>query len=103
MSKRLDIGNLPSRRGNKKQKVDSSTPSTTPVVVLDNIAFVAKPKVDASLTHPDVDPSKPPPVGPLDSGPLTILRSEAVTNKDVAICYDMSVKEFERSIVNEKL
>lgn len=69
-------------------------------MVLDHAAPVAKPKVDAS------------PVSPSDSGLLTILRSkglawerfkQAVANKDIAICYGMSVKEFERSIVHEKL
>ena len=86
--------------------------SNTLVVVLDHAAPVAKPKVDASLTRPDVDLSKPPPVGLLDSGPMTILRSKglawerfkhAVIDKDVTICYDMSLKEFEQSIVHEKL
>ncbi|KAL0001431.1 hypothetical protein SO802_015212 [Lithocarpus litseifolius] len=87
--------------GNKKQKVDSSTPSTTPVVDLNHAAPVTKPKVDASLTRL---------VGPPDSGPLTILRSEglawerfkeAVIDKDVVI--DMSVMKFERSKVHEKV
>ena len=71
---------------------------------------MAKPKVDASPTRPDVDPSKPPPVGPPDNGPMNLLRSEglawdrfkqAVTDKDIAICYDMFVKKFERSTVHD--
>ncbi|KAL0015451.1 hypothetical protein SO802_002520 [Lithocarpus litseifolius] len=78
VSKSLDTSNLPNRQGNKKQKVDSSTPSTIHVMALDHAALGAKPKVNASLTCPDVDPSKPSPVGPLDSGPMTFLKSEGL-------------------------
>ena len=108
VSKRLDTSNLPNYRGKKKQKVDSSTPSTTPIMVLNHATPVAKPKVDASPTHLDVDPSKPPSIGPPDNGPMTLLRSEglawdrfkqAVIDKDITICYNMFVKKFERSIV----
>ena len=67
VSKRLDTGNLPSRRGNKKLKVNSSTSFVTIVVVLDHAAPVAKPKVDTSHSHSDIDPSKPP-IGPSNSG-----------------------------------
>ena len=74
MSKRLDRGNLPSHRGNKKLKVESSTPSVT---LVDHATPVAKPKVDASHSCLDVDPSKPP-IGPFDSGPMTFLRSEGL-------------------------
>ena len=113
VSKKLDIGNLPSSQGNKKQKVDFSTPFTTPIVVLDLAASVAKPTISkgkGSLSHPDVDSAKPSPTRPPDSGPMTFLRSEGlpwdkfkqvVTDKDIAICYDMSVKEFERSTVHD--
>ena len=92
VSKRLDTSNLPNCRGNKKLKVDSSTPSTVLVMVLNHATPVAKPKVDAFLTRLDIDPSKPPPIGPPDSGLMTFLRSEgltwdrfeqAVTNKDI--------------------
>ena len=81
MSKKLDTGNLPSRRGNKKQKVDSSTLSTTPVVVLDPATPVAKTtifKVKDFLPHPSADSSNPSPVGPLDNGLMILLRSEGL-------------------------
>ena len=70
-------------------------------MVLDHAAPVTKPKVDAFLTRPNADPSKPPLVGPPDSGLITLLRSEglawdkfkqAVTDKDITICYNMSVE-----------
>ena len=53
----------------------------------------------------EVTLSKPP-----SGSPMTLLRSEglawerfqqAVSKEDVAICYNMSVKEFERSIVHD--
>jgi len=81
MSKKLDTGNLPSRRGNKKQKVDSSTLSTTPVVVLNPATPVAKTtisKVKDSLPHPGADSSNPSPAGPLGNGPMILLRSEGL-------------------------
>ena len=105
MSKKLDMGNLPSRQGNKKQKVDSSMLPTTLVMVLDLAASVAKTmtsKVEDSLPCSGADLSNP--VGPLDNGPMTLLRSEGlawdrfkqvVTDKDITIYYDMFMKEFE--------
>ena len=112
MSKKLDTGNLPSCRGNKKQKVDSSTSSITPVMLLDLANLAANPtisKVEDSLPHLGANPSKPSPTGPLNSGLITLLRSkglawdrfkQAMIDKDIAIFYDISVKEFEWSIVH---
>ena len=57
------------------------------------------------LSSLEVTLSKPP-----SGSPMTLLRSEglawerfqqAVYEEDVAICYNMSVKEFERSIVHD--
>lgn len=83
-------------------------PYTTPIMVLDHTAFAAKlmiPKVDASLPRPNVDSSNPPLKAPLfDDSPMTLLRNEnlawnrfkqVVRNKDISICYDMTIKEFE--------
>ena len=114
VSKKLDIGNLPSHRGNKKQKVDSSTPSAIPIVVLDPAAPIAKsmvPKIDASLPRLDAKPSNPSFKAPLSNdSPLTLLRSEnlawnkfkqVVRNEVVFVCYDMSIKEFEHSTIHD--
>ena len=61
----------------------------------------------------DVDPSNPPkvtPSKPPSGSPITLLRSEGLawerfqqvmSDKDIAIYYDMSMKEFERSTVHE--
>ena len=83
-------------------------------MVLDPAALVAKlviPKVDASLPCPDVDPSNPSLKAPLsDDGAMTLLRSEnlawnrfkqVVINKDISVCYDMTVKEFEHSTTHD--
>ena len=104
VSKRMDTGNLPSRRGNKKQKVDLPTKSIA-VVVLNYLAPTTKSRADTSSTRPGVNASKPSRIAP-----MTFLESEdlgwekfnqAVTDKDVAICYDMSMKEFEHSTVHD--
>lgn len=81
MSKGLDMGNLPNLQGNKKQKFDSLTSSITLVVVLDPVAPVANPtvsKVEDSLPRLGAELSKPSPIGLLDSGPMTLLRSEGL-------------------------
>jgi len=52
VSKRVDIGNLPSHQRNKKQKVDPLMTSTPLVVVLDHLALVAKPKASTSPSRP---------------------------------------------------
>ena len=102
LSKTLDTGSLPSRRGNKKPRHGSSKPAiveTSPSVLL----AVAK-QSSAVKTPPDANPSNSPFIGPPNSGPMTLLRNEglawdrfkqAVTDKDIAIYYDIFVKEFE--------
>ena len=62
--------------------------------------------LDLDLSNPpEVTPSKP-----LSGSPMTLFKSEGlawesfqqvVSEEDVAICYDMSVKEFERSTVHD--
>ena len=61
----------------------------------------------------DLDSSNPPevtPSKPLSGSPMTLLRSEGlawerfqqvVSEEDVAICYNMFVKEFKRSTVHD--
>ena len=73
VSKRVDTGNLPSHRGNKKQKVDPLMTSSQPVMVLDHPAPVAKPKASTSLTRPGVNMSKS-----SDSGPMSLLENEGL-------------------------
>ena len=102
--KRVDTRNLPTRRGNKKQKVDPSTKST-PVMVLDHPTPTTKSRAGTSPTHPSVNISKP-----SNAAPMTYLESEdlawekfnqAATDEDVAICCNMSMKKFGHSIVHD--
>lgn len=90
MSKMIDTGNLPSRRGHKRQKVVMSTPAKTPVVKLN------PPSTKAHVVVPTFEaPSL------LRSEALAWTRfKEAVRHKDVLACYDMSIKEFEYSTVH---
>ena len=119
MSKKLDMGNLPSRQGNKRSRVDSSMPSKTPAVVVLNpttpLTTTVQPpvasKADTPLPCPDVVLSNSSPkANPPEDGPMTLLRSEnlawsrfkqVVRNEDVSICYDMSGKEFEHSTIHD--
>ena len=82
-------------------------------MLLDPANLTANPtisKVEDSLPHPSANPSKPSPTEPPDSGLMTFLRSEglawdrfkqAMTDKDIAICYNIFLKEFERSTVHD--
>lgn len=104
MSKKLDTSNLPSHRGNKRPRVDSSMPSKTPVIILNPAAlpaFVQRPmvpKVDAPIPRPNAELSSS---SPKALPPETVSRfKQVVRNKDVSICYDMSVKEFEYSTIH---
>ena len=75
-------------------------------MVLDPVAPTVKPtipKIDASRPCPSANLSNLPFKAPLSNdGPMTLLKSEnlawnrfkqVVRNKDISICYDMSVKE----------
>ena len=109
-------GKLPSHRGNKKPKLGSFTLSKSFVVELNpsvppaaSIQPSMAPKANTPL--PNASPSLNPITATLpESRPLTLLRSEglawerfqqAVTDKDIIICYDISVKEFERSTIHD--
>ena len=116
VSMMVDIGNLPSCQRSKRPKVDSSIHAKAPIVELD------PPAVETPVVVPlEVPSSKTPSC--LDSvlstvphaeDPVTashtFLRSEAlaknrfkivVKQEDVMACYDMSIKEFERSIIHD--
>ncbi|KAK9991016.1 hypothetical protein SO802_026001 [Lithocarpus litseifolius] len=105
-----EIWSLSSRRGHKKARHGSSKPG---VVKTGSFVPSAPAKQPPTMQILNVDPSNPPEVTsskPPSGSPMTILRSEglswerfqqAMSDEDVAICYDMSVKEFERSIVHD--
>ena len=65
---------------------------------------------NVNMSNPSNATPSNPPTRPLNSDLITLLRSEglawdrfkqAVIDKDVAICYDMSVKEFEQSTIHD--
>ena len=107
------MGILPSRRGNKKPKHGSSRSGVIETSLLIPPANVKQPSTMQILdmvpyNPPDVTLSKPP-NRPPNSGPKTLLKSEGlacdrfkqvVSDKDVAICYDKSMKDFKQSTVN---
>ena len=110
--KNLDIGNLPSRRGKKAKHVSSQTTKPNLPPLQPSIKIY---DVDSS-TPTETTPSKTPPskTVPTTSQPSThvptnIIENEnlawerfqkAVTNEDINVCYDMSLKDFEHSGVH---
>ena len=110
LSKMVDMGSLPSHWGHKKARHGSSKSEVVKVGFVVPSTSVKQPSavqilnLDLSNTL-EVTLSKPP-----SGSPMTLLRSEglawerfqqAVSEEDVAICYNMSVKEFERSTVHD--
>ena len=114
LSKNLDIGNLPSRRGKKAKHVPSqiakpNLPPPQPSIEIYDVD---------SYTPTETTPSKTPPsktTVPATSQPSThvptnIIKNEnlawerfqkAVTDEDINVCYDMSLKDFEHSGVHD--
>ena len=107
MSKNLDIGNLPCRRGKKAKHVSSQT--TKPNLPLPQLSIKIY-DVDSS-TPTETTPSKTPPSKtvpatsqPSAHVPTNIIENEnlawerfqkVVTEEDINVCYDMSLKDFE--------
>ena len=113
MSRIVDVGNLPTRRGQKRAKVDPSSCGKAPLVesnssLVENPIEVPSSEVPSSEAPPCPNPksSKTPSM----STSFTFIRSEAlawnrfkmvVKEDDVMACYDMSVKEFEHSTIHD--
>lgn len=113
ISKMVDTRSLPSCQGNKKLKLSTFTPSKPPIMknnpfipptAYNRPSMAKTPLTDANLSL------NPYAATPPKNCPLTLLRSkgitwdsflQAVTDKNVTIFYDMSVKEFERSTVHD--
>ena len=113
LSKSLDLGNLPSRRGKKakhgsSQVIKPNIPSSQPVKIYN---------VDSS-TPIETTPSKTPPSKrtvpttsqPSQQVPSNIIENEdlawelfqkAVLDEDIDVYYDMSLKDFEHSGVHD--
>lgn len=103
VSKIINIGSIPSRRGHKKANHGLSKLE----VVKFGSVVPPGPSKQMFVQILDLDSSNPPEVTPSKPSSdilMTLLKSEgldwerfqqAITNEDVAIYYDMSVKEFE--------
>ena len=116
ISRTLDIGNLLSCRGNKKPNLalllrpsplSSKLIPFVPPTASNQPSTIPK----ANTLLPNRSPSSnPSTAAPLKGRLLTLLRSkslawerlqQAVTDKVIIICYDMSVKEFERPTIHD--
>ena len=114
LSKNLDIGNLPSRRGKKAKHMSSQTtkPNLPPPQLSIKIYDVN------SSTPTETMPSKtnsskmtvPATSQPSPQVPTNIIENEnlawehfqkAVTDEDINVCYDISLKDFEHSGVHD--
>ena len=110
LSKIIDMGSLPSHRGHKKARHRSSKSG---LVKACSVVPLAPAKQPSTLQILDLDSSNPPKATsskPPSGSPMTLLRSEGlawerfqqvVFKEDIAIYYDMFVKEFERSTVHD--
>ena len=114
LSKMLDLGNLPNCQGNKKAKHGSSKPG-----VVKSSSIIPPAFQQPSIQIHDLDSSIPVVVTlskpivttssqPSRRIPMNLLKNEdlawerfqkAMTDEDMAVCYDMSLKEFEHSAV----
>ena len=115
LSKTLNLGNLPSHRGNKKAKHGSFKPGVVKFGL--PIPSTSQPSIQVhdvdSFVPIKVTPSKttaPISSQPSQRVPMNIVENEdlawehfqkAVTEEDVVACYDMSLKVFEHSVVHD--
>ena len=114
LSKNLDIGNLPSRRGKKAKHVSSQTtkpnlPPPQPSIKIYDVDSSTPTETTPSKT-PLSKMTVPATSQPSPRVPLNIIGNEslawerfqkAVTDEDINVCYDMSLKDFERSGVHD--
>ena len=119
ISSAVDLDDLPSRRGPKKPKTTQTSlpkvPKFTPTVNLDEFPSIVE---LVQIVHPvQTDPTPPPTKTPrkppssepsdrpsnlvLDEGYAWRTFKGIVTDNEVNECYNMSVKEFERSGIHD--
>jgi len=113
ISSRVDLGDLPSRRGKDKKQKSSrlqgvkSPPASSlesPVQILDPEPRDPPSRKVASTIHAPTSSSAPRevPQNLLENEDLSWERfSKAVTDVDVGACYNMSLKDFEHSGVHD--
>ena len=111
LSKNLDSGNLPSRRGKKAKYgsskagvVKPSLPMSQPSVQIFDVDSSAPVEITPSKTTAPASsqPSQRIPMNLIENEDLTWERfDKTVSNEDIAACYDMSLKDFEHSGVHD--
>ena len=114
LSKNLDIGNLPSRRGKKAKHVPSQIVKPNPPPPQSSIKIydvdLSTPTETTSSKTPPSKTTVPATSQPSAHVPTNIIENEslawehfqkAVTDEDINVCYDMSLKDFEHSDVHD--
>ena len=114
LSKNLDIGNLPSRRGKKAKHVPSqavkpNSPPPQSSIRIYNVDLSTPTETTPSKTPPSKttalatsQPSALIPTNINENENLTWERfQKAVTDEDINVYYDMSLKDFEHSGIND--
>ena len=118
ISSSVDLDNLPSRRGPKKQKSSkASLPKVskfTPTVALDDllvnvVPVQTVPPVQIDPPPPTKAPCKPHPSEPSERSPNLVLDESyawrtfkgIITDNEVNSCYNMSMIDFERSTIHD--
>ena len=114
LSKNLDIGNLPSRQGKKAKHVSSQTakpnlPPPQPSIKIYDVDSSTPTETTLSKTPPSKT-TVPATSQPSTHVPTNIIENEnlawerfqkAVTDEDINVCYDMSLKDFEHFGVHD--
>ena len=119
ISSSVNLGDLPSHRGSKKQKPSKNplpkVPKfTSPTVDLDDLVINVvpvqtippvqtdppPPAKTSHRPHPS-EPSKQPPNLVLDEGYTWRTFKWIITDNEMNSCYNMSVKDFERSAIHD--
>ena len=111
MSKNLDLGNLPSRRGKKAKQgsskarvVKPSLPTSQPSIQIFDVDSSVPAEITPSKTTAlaSSHPSQRIPMNLIENEDLAQEHFEKpVSDKDIATCYDMSLKDFEHSDVHD--
>ena len=108
LSKSLDLGNLPNRRGKKakhgsSQVVKPNIPSSQPVKIYDVDSSIPIETTPSKTTVPATSqPSQHVPSNIIENEDLAWERfQKAILDEDINVCYDMSLKDFEHSGVHD--
>ena len=116
LSKNLDLGNLPSRQGKKAKHgsskagvIQPNPPTSQPSVQIFGVDLSTPIEVTPSKT-PSSKTTAPATSQPSQRIPMNLIENEdlawerfekAMSDEDIAVCYDMSLKDFEHFGVHD--